>query len=193
MAFKGRIKSDIDYSALQSNLLSSKAKNEDNNLFEVIRSLISGAQGFKNSIAEKLGKSDTFPANQLIGVVPTANGGTYGTLYEPSLFLIANLSGAGLDYFYYSQAGMHVHVFGKIQVTPTAIGVDTRLGIELPILSYFKFDYECCGVAYSPTVNQGASILADVANQRALLRFKSVDNVTFDMTLQLDYKIIAKS
>ena len=83
-------------------------------------------------------------------------------------------------------------VSGRFQVTPTAIGVDTQLAFKLPVLSYFDFDYQCAGSAFSPTINQGAAIIGDVGNNRALLKFLSVANSTFDLFFTFGYEIIAQ-
>lgn len=193
MAWKGRVKPATDYQAIKSDLVASAFQKENKDVFDVLNTLLDGASDFENRIDNKVGKTDSFPSSQLSGLVPIAVGGVTSGRYDPNpLVLISNLSGAGVDYLYYLRGGDNVTVYGRFQVTPTAIGVNTELGFQLPILSYFTFDYQCAGSTYSPTVEQGAAIIADVGNNRALLKFKSVDNSTFDLFFTFGYVIIPK-
>lgn len=193
MAWKGRGKPKTDYQSMKTDLVSSEFQKENKDIFDVLNVLLDGASSFEEGLESKLGKNDSFPASQLSGMVPPASGGVVVGRYDSNpLILITNLAGAGVDFLYYMRSGDTVTVFGRFQVTPTAIGVNTELGFQLPILSYFTFDYQCAGSAYSPTVNQGAAIMADVGNNRAKLKFLSTTNITFDLFFTFGYVIIPK-
>lgn len=192
MAFAGRPKVDTDYQQLKSALLNSGLQKKDNTLFGVLVSLIDAASKFKESLSKVIKVGDKLDATLLEGRVPLASGGNRNDKYEPILTLISNLTGAGVDEFYYIQSGSLVTVFGRVQVTPTAINVITELGISLPLISYFSFDYQCAGSGYSPTINQGAAIVADVGNKRAKIKFLASNNVTFDIFFTFGYRIIEK-
>lgn len=179
---------DID--RLKTILVNSGMQTKEPAAFQTINGLIDGAQFFKKNLEGKLGKDDPIDLANATGALGLKNGGTIFGQYNPDLTLILNLNGAGVDDLYFYRIGSLVTVFGRIQVTPLAIGVDTELGFELPIISYFKFDYQCAGSGYSPTVNQGAAIIGDVGNNRAKLKFLSTTNVTFDLFLTFGYKII---
>lgn len=194
MAWKGRTKPRIDYQSSKTDLVSSEFQKENKDIFDILNTLLDGASDFEKRIDNKLDKNGIIDGNsQISGFVPLANGGVVAGRYDPNpLILVANLTGVGVDYLYYTRAGDLVNVFGRFQVTPTAIGVNTEFAFALPILSYFKFDYECAGSAYSPTVSQGAAIMADVGNDRAKMKFLSVDNSTFDLFFTFGYIIVPK-
>lgn len=182
---------DTNFDQLNALLVNSQDAKENNSRYLVLRKLISGAQLLKNSLGDTVKKTDKISlTDQIDGILPPTNGGVATGRYTPALTLIANLSGAGVDDLYFSTTGGLVNVFGRFQVTPTAVGINTELGFKLPIISYFQFDYQCAGSAYSPTVNQGAAIIADVVNNRAILKFLSVSNTTFDLFFNFGYIII---
>lgn len=193
MAWKGRIEEGLDYDRLKSLLSATRARKEDNNLYAVTLDLINAAAKFQNALSKTLTDTSELSVGQLVGRIATKNGGTFSDRYSPFLTLVANASGAGVDYLYFNRSGDKVDVVGRVQITPTAIGVDTELRIELPIISYFKFDYQLAGVAFSPTVNQGAAIIADVGNNAALLKFLSTSNATFDLFFNFGYTVIEKT
>jgi hypothetical protein len=192
MAFKGRVAQGVDYTRLKSTLAGSPSTETEDKLYQVITGLINGAEKFKDQLDGKADIGSRIEASQLEGVVAVANGGTYGELYVPTLTLVSNLTGAGVSDFYYYQNGRLVTVFGKVQVTPTVGATITELGMSLPVISYFKFDYQCAGSANSPTINQGAAIVGDVGNNRALLKFLSTGASTFDLFFQFGYVVIEK-
>lgn len=185
---------ETDFDQLRSVLVGSKTVRENNPLYQVVNRLIDYGALLKKNLADKIGRGDKISlTEQVDGILPPANGGSKVDLYNPNpLILLSNLSGAGVDFLYYCQNKDQVIVFGRFQVTPTIVGANTELGFELPIISYFDFDYQCAGAAYSPTEEQGAAIIADVGNNRAKLKFKSVTNVTFDLFFTFGYKIIEK-
>lgn len=185
---------DVDFNDLRSTLVNSGFAKENNSLFQVINRMIDGASLLKKNLAEKIGVTDKISlTEQVDGLLPPKNGGTKTNLYTPFVTLINNLGGVGVDDLYYYQSGDLVTVFGRFQVLPSSIGINTEFGFTLPTISYFKFPYQCAGAAYSPTKNQGAAIIGDVGNNRAKMQFLSVDNSVFDLYFTFGYKIIEKS
>jgi len=184
---------DVDFDRLKTILVNSGYQSTSPPLFQTISGLINGAQLFRKGLDDKLGKNDKISlTKQVEGNLSPKNGGAAPGQYNPNLTLISNLNGSGVDDLYFIQTGPLVTVFGRVQVVPAAIGVDTELGIELPIISYFKFDYQCAGSASSPTVNQSGAIIGDVGNNRAKLKFLSISNATFDIYFNFGYIIIEK-
>lgn len=191
MAFKGRGKAEPDLDKLKASLVNSGEQTKNNALFQTIFQLIDGSKSLKETLSGKIGKTDKIDLdNQVDGHLPVKKGGSYSDIYLPILTLVANLSGVGTDDLHFYQNGDIITVAGRIQVTPTAVGVLTRAGISLPLISYFKFPYQCAGSAGSPTVNQAGAIIGDVLNNRAELQFLSVNNITYDMFFTFAYRII---
>lgn len=192
MAWKGRASTrEIDYDRLKTSLTNSGEQTQNNALYQTVFRLIEGAQFFRDSLLGKFDKDSKINlTNQVAERLAVINGGTYSKLYTPDLTLVANLSGAGVDFLPYYQNGNVVTVSGRIQVNPITNNQDTRLGISLPLKSYFKFDYQCAGSASSPTENQAGAIIGDVTNARAELRFKTTTNATFDMFFIFSYIIL---
>jgi hypothetical protein len=193
MAFKVR-GTDLVPSNLRRSLNRTSLNNDDSALYDLLENAITILENDKRLINDKLGKTDKIKATEQIdGIVPISNGGSISGIYNPITANVANVTGLEWDVFQYIRIGDFVHVSGKVRFnTVTAIGVDTRIAISLPILSYFDFDFQCSGVGYSAEVNQGAAIEADVVNSRAELRFLSSTNGAFDMNLYFDYRIIAQ-
>lgn len=185
---------EFRFDRLRTTLANSKIAGENNSLYQSILGLIDGGSFLRKSLEDKLGRNDKIIlTNQVSGKLPPKNGGVNTGLYAPFVTLIANINGVGADDLYYYTSGDLVTVFGRFQVTPTAIGVNTEFAFELPIISYFKLPSQCAGAAYSPTVNQGAAILADVGNNRAKMQFKAADNSTFDLYFTFGYRVIEKT
>lgn len=100
---------------------------------------------------------------------------TSGT-YTPALVNVANLAASTAFPCQFLRVGSTVTVSGRVDVDPILTATDTQLGISLPIASNFANAGECAGVAWAPTLtSEGGAILGDVANDRALLQWRSVD------------------
>ena len=111
--------------------------------------------------------------------------------WTPTLNNVANLDGSTAYLSTYIRAGGFVLAFGRVDVDPTA-AVATQLGISLPIASNFANDFECCGVAFSPTIaGQGAAIVADAANDRAEMQWIAADLTNQPMYWLFGYRILA--
>lgn len=88
--------------------------------------------------------------------------------FTPTLTNAANLDASTAYAGFYLQLMNVVIYAGKADVDPTAPGVETRLGIELPVASAFANQHDCAGVAFASGIaGQGAAIRADAVNDRA--------------------------
>ena len=191
MAFKPR-GINLDPTKLKDILLQSQVQQEDNPLFQAVSSIIDIEQQHKTDIADKISKKDKIDLEkQISGILSFRNGGVLTGLYVPTLTLVANLTGAGVDDLYYFRFGDLVGVFGIIQVTPTVVSTVTQLGISIPIPSYFFFDYHLSGVANCPTQSpENAGIYADTVNFRAQMEWISgFSGVSADFMVIFMYKV----
>lgn len=114
---------------------------------------------------------------------------TASSTYTPTLTNVANLDSSTAYLCHYLRVGSEVTVAGLVDVNPTA-AADTRLGISLPIASNFANLQDCAGTASNFTIQQQAGIGADVANDRAELRFLANDTNDRSMTFHFTYRII---
>jgi hypothetical protein len=109
--------------------------------------------------------------------------------YTPTLTNVTNIAASVAFPLQYTRVGSFVTVAGKVEVDPTAL-VASELGISLPIASNFANDYECGGSANAGAVQQGASITADPANNRATMNFIATDVANRTMAFIFGYQII---
>jgi len=109
--------------------------------------------------------------------------------YTPTLTNVTNIAASTAFLTQYTRIGSFVVVSGKVEVDPTAL-VASELGISLPIASNFANDYECGGSANAGAVQQGASITADPANNRATMTFIATDAANRTMAFTFGYQII---
>lgn len=179
---------DVDFADLRSTLVNSKLARDNPPLFQVINRLIDGGQLLREKISN-LGININLES-QVSGILPPRFGGNNVRIYTPTLYLMANLSGAGVDDLYFQHTRDQVIVFGKFQVDPITNNQNTELGFDLPIKSYFDFEYQCAGSGYCPTEDQGCAIIADVTNKRGKVKFKAASNSVMDLFFTFGYKII---
>lgn len=132
------------------------------------------------------GTGITVNANDVALTVLTA----FGT-YTPTLTNVTNVTASTAFACQYSRVGNTVTVSGYCNVQATAGTTLTELGISLPIASNLANAQECCGTAAAyGTVNQSGAILADVTNDRASLRYLSVDTTNRSMGFIFTYQVI---
>lgn len=110
--------------------------------------------------------------------------------YNPVVTAVTNISNAG-DYFptMYTRIGDIVTVMGRLDVQPTIIDY-TELAITLPIPSNFADVEDCSGVAFANFVIQGAEIVADTTNNRALMQFQANTTLNCPMSYTFTYRIL---
>jgi len=182
-----------DLAKLTPSLVNSKIQTENNALYQVIQGLINGAQYVLEQLDTKIGKKDLFPTTQLDGIIPLSKGGTQNGIYIPSITLENNLDGVGIDELYWTRIGNLVTVFGVLYVTPTASGLVTSFGLELPILSYFTFISQLAGTGIGNQLPETVSIFADIVNYRAqFVWVTSVTAVQFQLPFSFSYIIKQK-
>ena len=124
-----------------------------------------------------------------VTITATING--TGSTYTPNITNVSNLSSSTAYECQYILFESTCTVSGKVTIGPISVALSTILGISLPITSDLQTDNNCCGVAFCPSVaGQGASILGDAINDRALLQFISSNLTSQDMFFNFTYKII---
>lgn len=136
--------------------------------------------------------SDSGTNTVRLGNYPTsADGGTVSGTYTPTLTNVANLDGSTAYECQYMRVGNTVTVSGKADVDPTAGATLTQLGISLPITSNIGSEQDCCGTANAAAVaSMSGAILGDSANDRAEMRFVSVDTTNKGMYFTFTYQVI---
>lgn len=118
--------------------------------------------------------------------IPVLADGTY----TPTLTNVTNVASSSASSCVYSRVGSTVTVAGTISVTPTASGLSTVVGISLPIASAFTAATNASGTAASPVVQQSGAIEADAANDRAQMRYISVDTSARSMFFTFSYRVV---
>lgn len=113
-----------------------------------------------------------------------------GGTYTPTLFNTTNVAASTAYSCQYLRVGSVVTVSGKVDIDPTATGF-TVLGISLPVASNLANGNELGGTAAAPGIaGQCAGILADSANDRAVLEWTAVDIANQSWAFQFMYRVI---
>lgn len=112
------------------------------------------------------------------------NGGGCGGMYRPTLTNTTNVAASVAEVALWSKNGNIVTVCGQMTVDPTTTGLNTVVGISLPIPSSLNGNAVAgllSGVGSCPTVTHVAAITGDATNQRATFRFlaASASNVVW--------------
>lgn len=111
--------------------------------------------------------------------------------WTPILVNVANLDGSTAFEGQYIRVGATVHAACKVSVDPTAPGVETKLGIPLPVASNFGAEEDCVGSAGTPGIaGQVGAVRADAANNRAELVFIAADVSDQAMDIVFTYEVI---
>lgn len=112
-------------------------------------------------------------------------------VYVPVLTHVANVAASTAYACQWARLGDLILVSGKVDVDPTLTVTSTQLGISLPVRSVFTAAEQCGGVAFAPGIaTQGAGILADVGNARAVMQWVSGDVTNQPMTFTFMYQVI---
>ena len=133
-----------------------------------------------------------------IGSVASTAASTYalaasitGSTYTPALSNVANLDGSTSFTFQYTAVNGMVTVSGRVQIDPTFPAILTQLGIALPVASNLAASSDVGGVAFATNIaGQGAAILADTANDQALMQYVSGDITAQPMAVMFQYRIL---
>lgn len=133
--------------------------------------------------------TDNGANNTVVPSIPTTTL-TTGT-YTPTLTNVANLAASTAYQCQYIRVLDMVLVSGLVDVDTTTNGVQTRLGISIPIASNFGANEDCAGAALpiaSPAI--GAGIKADTTNDRAEMSWISDSTANRAMYFIFMYQII---
>ena len=96
--------------------------------------------------------------------------------YTPTLTAVANCTVNSATVGYWIRVGNVVTVTVQLNIDPTLTATTTQARVSLPIASNFAGGNQCGGTIYCPGIaGLGAAILADVANDEALIQFVSTD------------------
>jgi hypothetical protein len=111
--------------------------------------------------------------------------------YTPTTFNVANLSASTPFACQYLRTLNFVTVTGRVDADPVTTATDTQLGISLPIASNFTAVQQCAGTAWAPTLtSEGAAILADITNDRAVMQWKAVDVTNAARYFSFSYQVL---
>jgi hypothetical protein len=144
-----------------------------------------------DAIADHEAASNPHPQYTTAADVASAIGAALASgTYTPTLTNITNLDTSTAYQCQYMKVGTVVTVSGKVDVNPTA-GASTQLGLSIPIASNFAASEDCAGSAFASGIaGQGAAILADVVNNRAIMQWVSVDTTNQAMLFSFTYRVI---
>ena len=139
------------------------------------------------------------PTATAVNVMLTVEGGVTKKImvswvpgfYVPLTTGVENVSSVAAAAFMFQRLGDIVQLAGRITVTPTASGVNTRIGIGLPIVSAMITEDDAAGVASMPLVTNGltGAVYGDAANDRLELLFRVADNVARRWYVTAMYRI----
>lgn len=122
-----------------------------------------------------------------VGINRTVTSG----VYTPALAAVANVSATTAYECQWLRIGNTITVSGKLDADPTAGGVQTQVGIALPVASNIGAQEDCAGTAFCPTIAaEGAAILGDAANNRALMEWISADITNQPRYFTFTYQVI---
>lgn len=117
----------------------------------------------------------------------------FGASYSPTLVNVTNLDASSVNLLNYIRVGIRVHVFGSIQVDPTAASSTmTEVGIPLPIASALSSNFQCAGFG----MREGGSSIdvgivnGDATNDRARLRFFASSAAAQNWYITFTYLIV---
>jgi hypothetical protein len=114
-----------------------------------------------------------------------------GGTYLPTLTNSANIDSSTAFNCQYMQVGSTVTVSGKASLDPTTVGILTQLTISLPIASNFSAQENCCGTSFASNVqSEGAAILADTVQHKAVMQWIATNASTHSMYFNFTYTVI---
>lgn len=114
--------------------------------------------------------------NNAGAVTGTTNQYIASGTYTPTITAVANCTVNSATLSSWMRVGNVVTVTVQLNIDPTLTATTTQVRVSLPIASNFAGGNQCGGTAYCPGIaSLGAAILADVANDEALIQFVSTD------------------
>ena len=119
--------------------------------------------------------------------IPVLANGTY----TPTLTNGANITGSTAYAAQYLRVGNVVTVSGKVDMQATTGGLETHLGISLPIASDFAAAEQLAGTACVDAIaSQPGAVKADATNNRADLVFVALDTSNRGWFFTFTYQVI---
>ncbi len=110
-------------------------------------------------------------------------------VYTPGLTGVANVASYIAQQCIYARLGDTVIVSGTLSLQPTSSATSTILGISLPIASNLASAADVSGSGASGGAQQSGAIEGDAANDRAQIRFLSIDATQRGMYFTFSYRI----
>lgn len=111
-------------------------------------------------------------------------------VFTPVLTPRANVTDAVAYECQYMKVGNVVTAAGALDIQPTAGAVETMVGISLPLASGFIGIEQCGGSANALGVVASGGILADVAEEEAMLNFIAPDASLRTWSFSFTYLIV---
>lgn len=112
-------------------------------------------------------------------------------VYMPTITNVTNVAGSTAYSSIFFRSGGFVTVAGKVDIDPTAISIDTEIGISLPVASDFQVEEDCAGSAITYALSGVAAVVyADIVNNRARLRYlNALDIVNRSWFFHFSYRV----
>jgi len=121
--------------------------------------------------------------------IPVLESGTY----TPTLTNTTNIDASTPHECHYVRVGPTVHVFGRVDIDPTAASSGIVLGVSLPIASNFTSQYDCSGTVVglpSGYTQSAGAIRADTTNDRAEVALVAQVNTNTTYMVSFGYRIV---
>lgn len=166
------------YSDASKNILSTSAPTDGQ--------LLIGSTG-NVPVAATLTAGDGISVTNAAGAITLA---TTSGLYTPTLTNTTNVAASTAYECQYARIGDVVIVSGKVDVDPTA-AASTVLTISLPVASNLANPEQLAGTAFCPAIaGQGAAIVGDATNDKALMWWVAVDITNQPMYFTFMYQVV---
>lgn len=114
----------------------------------------------------------------------------YSGTYTPTLNNTTNVTSSTAYECQYIRVGNTVTVSGMAELTVTTGGLNTELGISLPVASNFANNQNCGGSGSSESNTEAAAIFADPANDRARIQYPPAASGSRLIHFSFTYRII---
>jgi len=113
--------------------------------------------------------------------------------YTPTLTNTTNIAASTPYLATYQRIGNVIHVFGSLDVDPTAGAANTVLGVSLPIASALTNAFQLSGtgtVDISTATRPAVAIVGDVANDRATFLWWAPDGTNRNLPYHFSYLVV---
>lgn len=111
-------------------------------------------------------------------------------IYTPTVTNVANLDGSTGGTCHYIRVGNTVAVSGKLEIDPSTAGVLTQVRLSLPVASNFSVERDCTGVMSAQTLSESGAVIADAANNAAMVQCIAAVNTNHAILFCFTYQIL---